>query len=240
MLGFVSAVLKDWVSLMSGIASVILTIIGFFLKSHSQTRKTFWAAGLLCFLISANRVWANEHRLNIDLTQRLNEARPKLAGTISQIQTGLLVHQRLNLPARPLSLLTVSIRNLGADSIADQYSLTVRTPRGRRAVGVLSTLPGRFVINGYTYDNSGLLAGKTEEKPIERGGQRTGFLFFEFEHMELSSLQDKAAVFELSFKDVTGKACEVQNTATQPVPGPQWFPGTPLPVGPESTITVTQ
>jgi len=60
--GFLTALVSDWISLMSGIASVALTIIGFARKWGQVPRWAFWSAGLVCFLFAAARIWTNEHR----------------------------------------------------------------------------------------------------------------------------------------------------------------------------------
>jgi len=63
LLGFLLALSADWVALMSGGASVILTALGFFREPKVQ-RKMFWFAALLCFFLASVRVWTTEHMRN--------------------------------------------------------------------------------------------------------------------------------------------------------------------------------
>lgn len=60
--GFFKALVTDWVSLMGGIASVALTIIGFARKWEQVPRWAFSAAGLVCFFLASARIWTTENR----------------------------------------------------------------------------------------------------------------------------------------------------------------------------------
>jgi hypothetical protein len=61
MVGFLSAFVIDYVSLMSGIASLLLTVIGL-RQSEASRKKWFRGAALICFVIASARVWTTEHR----------------------------------------------------------------------------------------------------------------------------------------------------------------------------------
>ncbi len=70
--GFISALFTDWVTLMSGIFSVLFTILGYikheklqFIKNPEIQRKIYWTLALLCFLFASVRIWTNEHRMLI-------------------------------------------------------------------------------------------------------------------------------------------------------------------------------
>jgi hypothetical protein len=83
--GFLSALVADWISLMSGVASVVLTVLGFFRKPQTH-RKMFWSAALLSFFIASVRIWTAEHRRNqeqityieLDTSQTTNPVAPLL------------------------------------------------------------------------------------------------------------------------------------------------------------------
>jgi hypothetical protein len=57
---FLSAFVRDWVALMSGIAAVLLGIVG---ASSDQPleRRWFWIAAVICYLVASFRVWRAEH-----------------------------------------------------------------------------------------------------------------------------------------------------------------------------------
>lgn len=53
---FFRALISDWVALMSGIASVSLTIIGIAKKWKQVPVWVFWLAAALCFFAASGRV----------------------------------------------------------------------------------------------------------------------------------------------------------------------------------------
>jgi hypothetical protein len=64
---FFASVWDDWITLLSGIASVILTVLGFF----GFPAWSFWVAALACLAVAMFRVWRKEHRANEGLSARL-------------------------------------------------------------------------------------------------------------------------------------------------------------------------
>jgi hypothetical protein len=56
--GYLAALLTNWVALMSGIASIILTVIGFY---RTTSKAWYWAAALVCFFIASEKVCNYEH-----------------------------------------------------------------------------------------------------------------------------------------------------------------------------------
>jgi hypothetical protein len=62
--GFLLALTESWVSLMGGIASVILSFVGAFYswQGKSTPARSLWIAALICFFIAAVRIWTVEHR----------------------------------------------------------------------------------------------------------------------------------------------------------------------------------
>jgi hypothetical protein len=59
---FLAALSADWVSLMSGIASVVLTVISVARRWQSIPRWALWVAAAICFFLASARVWTTEHR----------------------------------------------------------------------------------------------------------------------------------------------------------------------------------
>jgi len=77
--GFFFALSKDWITLMSGIFSVIFAILAhishkrirqFFGKEENQ-RRIFWGMALLCFFFASVRVWTDEHKKSMSETAYL-------------------------------------------------------------------------------------------------------------------------------------------------------------------------
>ena len=64
---FLLAFGQDWVTLMSGIASVALTIIGVAKKWEKVPNWAFWLAASVCFVFASARVWTVQHRARVEL-----------------------------------------------------------------------------------------------------------------------------------------------------------------------------
>jgi hypothetical protein len=82
---YLAAFQQDWVTLMSGIASVISGIVAA-LRGQLLPNWIFWPICLACFLFASYRVWLHEH-------QRANEAEAKLAEPGHRLEA---IRQKLN------------------------------------------------------------------------------------------------------------------------------------------------
>ena len=63
--GYISALAGSWVSLMSGIASVILAFMGAyyaFYKKQDLPARALWTAALICFFLASVQVWTKENK----------------------------------------------------------------------------------------------------------------------------------------------------------------------------------
>lgn len=59
---YLKAYWSDWVSLMSGAASVILTFWATLSQpSNANLRKSLWIVSALCFVLGSYRVWVRKH-----------------------------------------------------------------------------------------------------------------------------------------------------------------------------------
>jgi hypothetical protein len=72
-IGFIYALGKDWITLMSGVASVIFTVMGFikhkrfqFIKRPEWQARMYWSMALLCFFFASVRIWTDEHKKVMD------------------------------------------------------------------------------------------------------------------------------------------------------------------------------
>lgn len=131
---------------------------------------------------------------------------PNLSATIDRVNSGIV-----DTNEGPTTYLTIiaSIRNTGAPSIAEKFTLTVHPPKGGLIKGILQLYPDNFVLK--------YLSGKTETlygmdaldykaaQPIPRGGMVRGRLFYLFPKFPLQSIEVPGVKLELSFTDVHGK-----------------------------------
>jgi hypothetical protein len=65
---YIKALYKDWISLMSGIASVTLAVwVVFFPPPDIYASRTLlWIATIACLLLANYRVWSKEHQACVD------------------------------------------------------------------------------------------------------------------------------------------------------------------------------
>jgi hypothetical protein len=90
--GYLSAYLKDWVSLMSGAASVAFTFWAILADpNNANLRKGLWIVSALCFLVGSYRVWAKEHaevlRLQTEAEKEINQ----IVGEFNEIKANILL-----------------------------------------------------------------------------------------------------------------------------------------------------
>lgn len=79
---YLRAVYKDWVALMSGIASLSLGFLATFTEYAIRHAKAMlWIAAVVCFVITSYRVWAQERKKVEELKSKLTPNLEVLFGT---------------------------------------------------------------------------------------------------------------------------------------------------------------
>jgi len=216
------AVISEWVAFMSGIASVAIAVWLQLTKRPWISPKVFWLIGGLCLFFAFFSVWRKEHILL--LTQQLQD-RPNLIGELIAINHHLipagLGHQGTAI------LAVMQIKNLGADSIVENYEMSA-VVGGNRVEGVLHTIPRSLSLTGPSYKGSLTYYGKdslydkTSSGPVRRGSKVVGILWAWFEGVPGESVD--TTTLELRFKDVAGKSYSVKMGEIKGhVPG--YYPG---------------
>lgn len=204
---FVSAMLKDWVSLVSGVASVVLSTMGA-IKKKELPRWAWWTAAAICFLLAPVRIWTTEHRradkLQAIIDQQVN---PQFTCTINQIAQATADQFS---QGNSLVILIVTLRNTGAPSAADDYSLKVKLLDDSEVPGLLLTIPEHLPMtysNGFTrtLKSDQALYNKTV-KAVGHNEISRGFLMFRFTGLNSTRLSAAAKSYALYLKDVTGRS----------------------------------
>jgi hypothetical protein len=163
------------------------------------------------------------------------EEKPRLAGVIEQITVGDVRNSRDEFTGKPdkytLVLLAVAVKNLGAASIANEYELRIMLPDKSVQIGKEMIFPGPMKIDGHIYSSkSGWLEQLTAQDPIQKNGQRTGYLYFEFDYGQAKLFETEGVIFSLSFHDALGTIYTATNEATRRIQDRQWLPmGVPIP-----------
>jgi hypothetical protein len=225
---FLIALMGDWVALMSGIASVVLTLVGIAKKWEQVPRWAFWGAAIVCVLLASARVWSTEHRKVLELQMQVDEFKnPNLTCSIDQVSAGRRPEDSNEIA---IVALVVSIRNTGAPSSIEQYDLRVRTSGGGQLSGQRLTIPPHYQ---FTYPNRTIelnpqldLNHKTVN-PVAHNALKRGYLLFAIPGTSLTRLEGMALDYEITFKDINGKQLNCSRGAQdQSGPG-NWldFPG---------------
>jgi hypothetical protein len=111
-------------------------------------------------------------------------------------------------------IVTASITNTGAPSIADHMGLTVNV--GGVDMNVVPVLPARDkeFINGHGHSviilSSDFLPRKATDQPIPRGGEVYGYVQGVLKGVSLEKARQPSTVVKLHFFDVNGKRYETQ------------------------------
>src|ERR1035437_10397091 len=140
--GYLSSLAADWVALRSGAVGLGLTVIGFF-RDPKEHKRLFWFAGLMCLLVASARIWTTEHRRAEDSSKKLeDQANPHFTCNIDTSSIGYNAHDSTH---TAVIKMIVSIRNTGAQSTAEGYSILVLFSDGSSHNAIQNSIP-----EGYT------------------------------------------------------------------------------------------
>ena len=235
---FMFAVLSDTVAVMSSTASVALWIWGYFANDPNVAHRLLWPVAAVCLFYACFRAWRTERKAaqekdadlldekhkNQELREEVRRGRePDLRGEFVQA----VFHYVGDRPGCGL-LLWVEIRNRGADSIAERYSLTATTDSGRALHPQLQTLPAEITLPSgqvlYGRDN---LYDRTALEPIKRGAKAAGILWAWFD--DAGQEEARHSKMTLTFSDVNGKKYTVEGHGGGPEGQLRHIPGLTLP-----------
>ncbi len=215
--GFFSAIFADWVALMSGIASVVLTILGVVRKWDTLPRRVLLIAALVCFFFAAARVWTGEHRARLLAESHLEElTKPKLSCEFGWVIAGNMIHDPVEAPIKEQPdldvLAALIIKNLGAPSIAKAFTATVILSSGRTIEGNMRTVPNKVTMQTpqgepRTFFREDALYDKAYS-PIQKGSEITGTLNFRLAGTNNGEFFKPGGKLIIRFMDVTGKGYE--------------------------------
>jgi hypothetical protein len=206
---FLIALTTDWVALMSGIASVILAIIGVAKKWERVPPWVFWWTAIICFFVSSIRVWTTEHRTR--LAAELKNT-PNLLG---DIEFASVFPKDLQTDADTVVLLFARIVNDGAPSFADVKEIKIILRDGRELQLVSIGVPANGVSPqsepgkpGPYFPARDYLPIKALSQPIPTGGAVLGWTWGLAEGATKDEVNDPATMVILAFTDIKGKYYE--------------------------------
>lgn len=220
---FFVAVWDDWVSLMSGAASLVLSFWGGFVAVGPEwVQRSLIGAGIVCFILSAYRVWSTEHK-KVEELEKLHF--PDLHGKLQLVYINSVPLQEGLEEVETLLTCIVEIKNLGAPSVATGWKLYVTLPGIPETVWIPCKLgDGALTIpipkdgRSFKYSPDDALLSKAL-KPIKTGARMEGFLHF-LTPFPRHQLVDSRTRIELAFCDVRDKVVTAKGFIT-PIDNPQ-------------------
>jgi hypothetical protein len=149
----------------------------------------------------------------------------------------IVVHQTRIIASLGYIVTVLSVRNTGAPSIVDRWSMTLGDyPEQKVHKVTLTDDLIRPTSNGQsvTYYAVDQLPKKVAEQPIPAGGKKVGWMLWKVPDFDLKSLiKDTTAVVELNItaRDVMGKLITAENKAGSHDDISAYYPGMSLPDG---------
>jgi hypothetical protein len=204
LLSFLVAVASHWVALMSGIVSLLITIV-LRIRKVEPRDKIFWSIAALCFLFAFFLTWRDEHTSLIDTKQQLlkekDQNSPRLSGKIEPV----IIVDSGNAKGTQI-FINLSILNTGGTSIADSFLLEIKSPDFQFKNSPAEfpkeyTLPIEEKKSNITLHSQDSIEEKTA-KAIERGHLVQGWLRFVVDGIKPEIIRRPKTQFTVSFKDV--------------------------------------
>jgi hypothetical protein len=204
--GFVAAIAKEWIAIMSGVVSLGIAIALARSGKTSIPSNVYWAIGMVtlfvALFVASYRAWSAKNREVIELKRKFE---PGIKATILGVSWGLQPGLP-GLPGSAMAVVKLRIKNLGAPTIADLFSVTVDT--GTRLFSGQNVLPpppdGSFEmlrpegLSVMKYEE--FIGPKTAMKPIATGSQIGGVMLAEFE--DLNPLEIERSKVIVRFHDI--------------------------------------
>lgn len=203
---FLWAVIYNWAGLSTG--GVIVALVGFWhlLKNQPIPRRLGFVLAVFFLISGFFLAWQDQHRAL--LWEQQKNSMPQLSETLDQF---------LGAPGRSYdeSLLAIfaTVRNTGAESIAEDFELQVKTIDGRTIDGfrlpppsekhdIFMAAPGSKT-TGVTLRRADSLEENALLHPIPHNGAAEGFEMFQIP-LPQSKLWRVGNVLTLSFVDIYG------------------------------------
>lgn len=209
--GFALALFNNWISMMSGIGSIVFAILGFiphktfgFFKEPKMQRKIFWSIALLCFFLASISAWTNEHQKVIEIEKQLDKSKPKLEGVIDFISIASFGKNNLNTQIT----LAATIYNKGAPSCAKDLIVYINYDGKIIQAPILSvsSIQDFTIILPHTHEKIKYTANdylpRKAGSPIATGGSVQGFMVIGVD-IPRENIFYKAS-FTLNFRDPWG------------------------------------
>jgi len=206
------AVAQGWVSLMSGLAGLAMTIYGLW-KRRELTGSVFLAFGIFAFVLALGMTWLTEHQTAEETKQKLAQANQRLSDlTKPQFVLVLpdIAYRYSELRQATIVFLGVEIINKGADSAVLYWRGSYQLPTLSRELEIVR-LPDRPPFFSILLPDQrahmifqGSAAINLQTAPIPRGGVRTGRLPLRIEGDRVEEIRTQRPKIAITVQDYTG------------------------------------
>jgi hypothetical protein len=192
---FIVAVLASWVSLMSGIASVLFAIWLDRAKQSSIPSKVFWAVGILSIFVAFYQAWKKEHAAVVAL-RRSHEY---------NLQGSIIDAVSRELAGHTVFIARIEISNLGQPTIVDNYEMDLETSSGKFTGKVFIPMQDTMLVfpgaGQLLLNRDGCIVEKTASTPLQTGMKVGGYLGVTIDELNWKALNE--SVITIKFKDIS-------------------------------------
>lgn len=224
---WVAALWVHWVTLMSGVVSLLVGLWYRFGPSRRDlTNRAFIGVGAACIMLASYQAWMDEHQAL--LAERVLHS-PRLE--IELLEASLF--SKLDDPNSTGILLIANLNNRGAPSVASHWELDVEIPNNpmlKADLGYMKTdeirmqrFPGDPEMRQLFA--SDLLYDKAGSNPIPTGGSVTGWLLFFLDGIPYHKSEHPSSVLTLRFQDIAGHVYTVRKPLGPFMKKPVTYPG---------------
>jgi hypothetical protein len=231
------AVAQGWVSLMSGLVGLAMTIYGLW-KRRELSGGVFLAFGTISLVVALAMTWTAEHQTAEETKHKLAQANQKLADlTKPQFVLVLpdIAYRYSELRLATIVLLGVEIINKGADSAVLFWRASYQMPTLSREVEIVR-LPDRPPFFSILLPDQrahmifqGSAAINLQTAPIPRGGVRTGRLPLRIPGNQVEEIRIHRPRIAIAVQDYTGTQYSVDfNSSGVRPPNIRVYPGEEL------------
>jgi len=217
---YLQAILSRWIFLLSGIGSVFLLLLALTRFRERTPRWIIVVVSLICFQVASYNVWIAEHEAKQKLQQDLELLSvPRLVGSFGAMSAVPAVRQNKD------TVFTgdFDIKNLGAPSLADKFSLTLITPKSK-IVGILQHQPFKYRVRVVGDEDSGygeVIIPDSYYLPLYKNGaiptnaQISGFLEVLFVDITPEAFFRPENKLRLEFVDANNKIYSYEHDAVR-------------------------
>jgi hypothetical protein len=211
---YVSALLIQWVTLMSGVVSIILDLVSYEKRWNGVPRGVYWVVASLSLFVASGQAW-NTERTALQSEQKRSEAAESRlkAESIPEFKSEMRdAHTGLNERRKPVIFVVFLFKNTGALSTIDNFKLSITLKDG--AEYYVDTEHFTLTDKGVWFPgpegalhlvSADYLPRKGSDTRVEHGASLRGWIGGEVPGLSLNEINARTSILRIYFNDITGK-----------------------------------